>query len=535
MQLKRIFAILLAATLIFSVAAVPVSAETTEILKVGVVAQTTTPISKSPLIVNQGEEISVKVSVEENTGVNFLMFYLEFDVDAFEYVSHTSTNLLGNASINVEFLALGYIKFTLIGSSISTEIGELFEVTFAAKETCTDAQFAAVLDREADCCILGEGASKTNVPFVGDAADISVHAINAAEGVVTDPTCTEDGYTTYQCSCCEQAVVGNIVDALGHLPGRYVVENVVDANCTETGSYDEVQYCDRCFCELSRNPVTVPAFGHTAGDAVEENRVEATCTVDGSYDMVVYCTVCGEELSRETYAIPATGHNPGRYAIENLIGATCTSEGSYDEVQYCDTCRCELSRTPVVVPAFGHVFGETIVYAPTASSEGYSEKICQNCGYSEKFDFVPALNYTISGTITSYLVDGDITIQLFKDGEVVYTAIVNGTVVSYSIENVAAGTYTMVVSKENHISRSYEIVVGEEDVTADAEICPKGDITGDGIVNVKDFQRLLRHVNKTNSLEDYALECGDVTGDGIVNVKDFQRMLRHINKTNPLY
>ena len=31
------------------------------------------------------------------------------------------------------------------------------------------------------------------------------------------------------------------------------------------------------------------------------------------------------------------------------------------------------------------------------------------------------------------------------------------------------------------------------------------------------------------------LACGDITGDGNVNIKDFQRLLRHINKTNPLF
>jgi hypothetical protein len=83
--------------------------------------------------------------------------------------------------------------------------------------------------------------------------------------------------------------------------------------------------------------------------------------------------------------------------------------------------------------------------------------------------------------------------------------------------------------------QEYEIEVGTENVTLDAQIFPKGDVTGDGSVNIKDFQRLLRHVNKTNLLSDYVLTCGDVTGDGVCNIKDFQRLLRHVNKTNPLF
>ena len=62
-----------------------------------------------------------------------------------------------------------------------------------------------------------------------------------------------------------------------------------------------------------------------------------------------------------------------------------------------------------------------------------------------------------------------------------------------------------------------------------------GDVTGDGVVNVKDFARLLRHINKTDLLSDSLLINADVTGDGVVNLKDFARMLKHINKTDPLF
>ena len=78
------------------------------------------------------------------------------------------------------------------------------------------------------------------------------------EAVVTDPTCTAEGYTTYTCSVCGDEYVDDKVAALGH----------------------------------------------TEAEAVEENRVEATYEAAGSYDSVVYCSVCGAELSRETKEIP---------------------------------------------------------------------------------------------------------------------------------------------------------------------------------------------------------------------------------------
>ena len=44
------------------------------------------------------------------------------------------------------------------------------------------------------------------------------------------------------------------------------------------------------------NYVELPANGHTEGEVVVENKVNATCTEGGSGDAVIYCTVCEEEL-----------------------------------------------------------------------------------------------------------------------------------------------------------------------------------------------------------------------------------------------
>ena len=153
-------------------------------------------------------------------------------------------------------------------------------------------------------------------------------------------------------------------------------------------------------------------------------------------------------------------------------------------------------------------------------------------GYSNLEGELPVLGVTVSGSVTSYL-EGDVTVELIQDGEVVCNAVVSGG--SYAIEGVVAGNYTLRVTKANHAPMEFAITVGDEAVTQDAAICPVGDVTGDGVVNIKDFQRLLRHVNKTIPLEGYALNCGDVTGDGTCNIKDFQRLLRHVNKTNPLF
>jgi predicted RNA-binding Zn-ribbon protein involved in translation (DUF1610 family) len=121
--------------------------------------------------------------------------------------------------------------------------------------------------------------------------------------VVTDPTCTAQGYTTHTCSRCPDSYVDTYTDALGHTNAEAVKENEVAATCTEGGSYDEVVYCSRCKIELSREAKTTDALGHTPAAAVTENKVAATYDKAGSYDEVVYCSVCNEELSREKKTI----------------------------------------------------------------------------------------------------------------------------------------------------------------------------------------------------------------------------------------
>ncbi len=83
------------------------------------------------------------------------------------------------------------------------------------------------------------------------------------KAIVTDPTCTEKGYTTYI--------------------------------CTECGDNYRDDYTD-------------PA-GHTAGTPVKENYVPVTATKDGYYELATYCTVCGEEISRSYTTIAAYGTN----------------------------------------------------------------------------------------------------------------------------------------------------------------------------------------------------------------------------------
>ena len=145
------------------------------------------------------------------------------------------------------------------------------------------------------------------------------------------------------------------------------------------------------------------------------------------------------------------------------------------------------------------------------------------------------LGAVVSGMITSYLDDGDVTIELIQDGIVAYSVTVSGMSATYSIPGVAAGSYTMKVSKANHVALECAVVVESADVTADATICPIGDVNLDGKVNMKDWNRLYSHVNEVSELTGYALLCGDVNGDGKVNMKDWNRLYDHVNEIDPIW
>ncbi len=73
-----------------------------------------------------------------------------------------------------------------------------------------------------------------------------------------------------------------------------------------------------------------------------------------------------------------------------------------------------------------------------------------------------AKTYTITGTLITYGDKADVTIELLLNGEVVRTETVPNTAGTtlYTIDNVPAGTYTVRVSKDKHVSRTYEVTVG---------------------------------------------------------------------------
>ncbi len=212
------------------------------------------------------------------------------------------------------------------------------------------------------------------------------------------PTCTETGLTEGKhCSVCNEVLVAQqTVAATGHTE---VTDAAVAPTCTETG-LTEGKHCSVCN-EVLVAQQTVAALGHTAGETVVENNVDSDCTNAGSYDNVTYCTVCDAELSRTKVAVGKLGHDEVSHEAK---APTCTEKG-WDAYVTCS--RCDYT-TYVEKAALGHVdtdnnnicdrsecghvlcsdgdhtwsTGEVVVQ-PTCTTMGQTHYKCTACGKEE--------------------------------------------------------------------------------------------------------------------------------------------------------
>ena len=151
---------------------------------------------------------------------------------------------------------------------------------------------------------------------------------------------------------------------------------------------------------------------------------------------------------------------------------------------------------------------------------------------------LPPPGVTVSGNAVSFGTDSDdVTLCLVESGasEPSYECVVKGKNAAYSISGVLPGNYTLRVMKKNHVTREYAVTVGTQDTVQDVKIHLKGDVDGNGRVNIKDLNAVKAHINETAILSDYAFKCADIDENGKVNVRDSNSIKAHINETKPLW
>lgn len=376
----------------------------------------------------------------------------------------------------------------------SKELSKLLPVNTKVNWTTSNADVATV-DANGIVTAVGEGTALITATTVQPGKEtgepmtatilISVncqHAKHMVKVPAKAPTCQADGHVEhYMClDCTKYSLTGDFTDTVSY-------ENDIKLAKVDHAKLYGVWHAD--------------ANGHW-----RECKYECGTRYDEQYHYSYedancqhpeYCAVCDYVLA------PVTDHSHYTYGW---------SDGYHWSI-----CECG-----VVVEGSNevHQFG----------ADGSSDT-CDDCGYKKN------VGYTVSGTITSYLKgEGDITVQLIAaDETVAYSTVVNtysGTSAftsTFSIPEVVDGTYTLRVSKANHVTRDYTVTVNAADFTQDVKIHLLGDVTGDGKINSLDKKKVYNHING-DALTGYEFDVANVRStDTKINSLDKKMIYNHIN------
>ncbi len=256
--------------------------------------------------------------------------------------------------------------------------------------TCTE---AGSYDSVVYCSVCGEELSRETIVVAATGHNY--------ESVITDPTCTEQGYTTHTCVTCDDSYVDTYTEPLGHEWNEGEV--VDDATCTEEGHL--AQTCNRCG---ETRTTVINATGHTE---VIDEAVAPTCTETGLTEGS-HCSVCNA-IIKEQEVIPALGHD-----YKSVItDPTCTEQGytTYTCTRDGDTYISDYTD------ALGHDY-ESVVTDPTCTEQGYTTYTCTRDGDTYISDYTEPTGHIFD--------DGVITKEATctEDGIMTYTCTLCGEV-----------------------------------------------------------------------------------------------------------
>ncbi len=393
MQPKRILISLLVVMLLtFCMITAVSAAEIVEIPAPSFSVNTTLSEDKATL------EVSVAVDEAYATEVFLQAILFEYDPTALELVSCEL-----NSDYVLEKTEDGRLT---IGSDVANvAAGEILKATFSVKDVC---EIPAVTFF--DKVIAATLVEQATVTLESDVLDAHVWD----EGVVTEPTCTDEGYTTLTCQKCGDTKEVDPTDALGH------DETGAPATC------DTAKVCPREGCGVELAPaighkagamatcttpqvcvnncgkVYVEALGHLEGPA-------ATCTTDKvclrncghvyeeklghiegpaadcENDQVCTREECGEVLTDKL------GHLAGA-AATCTTNQVCTREGCGKELAAAlghkfnvEAATCDVAKVCSVcnvvdTPALGHNYGEWVLTTEaTRKADGVNTKTCARC------------------------------------------------------------------------------------------------------------------------------------------------------------
>ena len=364
--------------------------------------------------------------------------------------------------------------------------------------------------------------------------------------MVTDaavaPTCTKTGLTEgSHCARCDEATTAQkVVPALGH---DMVTDAAVAPTCTKTG-LTEGSHCSRCDETITEQKV-VPALGH---DMVTDAAVAPTCTKTGLTEGS-HCSRCDDQTTAQE-VIPARGH---RFNARHIC-MVCGVEDPVVEI----TLKKLPTKASYVVnkEALDVAGGVVLAHYESGETEELELTAAMVSGFDNTILGKQTLTVTVGGltttfevevverTVISVAVENGKLVKHYTDGTTEETPLKDGAISDFAISE--TGEKTLTLTSENacvaaykdadgnyvalkavaNEDGSYSYVVPEE--VTEVTVAVKGDLDGDGRINMKDLAQLRRNMAEgtvEGGLEQLLI---DFNGDGVVNMKDMGLLRRYL-------
>ena len=365
-------------------------------------------VSASNKSAKPGDIIEIAVSVSEASFAGYSL-KLNYDTSALKLVSITknAANNPGLFSSNTNAASSKVGTVSMINDADFTASGTLFTATFAVLDTAADGTYTVTL---ANASFAAADQSKLSVSVSNGSVEVKTPHTHNYSKVVTEPTCTVDGYTAYTCSCGD-SYTEDVVKAAGHKWD----DGTVTTAPTESAAGVRTYKCSACGETKTEE---IPALDHThqytstgtAPTCTEDGYITYTCACGDSYQKpgkeaighiweketvteptcdkagstVYACGICGEKKTEETAAL---GHKWDNGTV--TAAATCTEKGN--TAYKCATCGETKNEE---IAALGHKWGNGVVTTePTENSSGVREYTCSDCSQT-KTETIAALGHT---------------------------------------------------------------------------------------------------------------------------------------------
>ena len=282
------------------------------------------------------------------------------------------------------------------------------------------------------------------------------------------------------------------------------LEVIVEATSEHDGF--AVHSCDICgeIMDIEILQYTNFCEAHNFSDWITES--EATCSENGVQYRV--CSACG--YLEYSFSESSSGHTVTTWSITKE--ATCFSEG--EKTGICDVCGNEVIEP---IEMLSHTEGDWVISkTATAFETGLQELHCAICG-------------SLLDTAVIPMTDETFGLDLSNESRII-TGLPEGVTPDMLLAHYNNMGMEPTITSAEGITPEF-VGTGCMIVYADTTftVVLKGDVNGDGLIDVFDLYIILGYINSTVALSGTYYDAGRVCGNEDIDIFDFYSELEYIN------